>query len=63
MRQNRTRRRPGPKPDPEVRKRTKFTTKLNKTIIKALKRLASKLDKGVNDLIEEAVIKKFNIRR
>ena len=36
--------------------RKPFTTSLNVTILKDVKKLAIDLDKGINDLLEEAMI-------
>lgn len=48
-----------------MNERKPFTTSLNITILKDIKKLAIDLDKGVNDLLEEAMqdlLKKYKAR-
>lgn len=56
-------REPGRPPSPEAQRRVKLTTKIDKTLLGGLRRLAKKNEKNINELIEEAVAKYWKLRR
>lgn len=52
----------GRRPSPEAQRRSKFTTKLDRGLIKKLKRLAIQREVPINALIEQAVRRHWGIK-